>query len=471
MFHARLLVVALLASGCQYIAGLENAHLGGDGGIDAQRDGMMPDAPDGAEPNPVVQVPAGTITIDTRWSTGSVYVLNGIVIIGGAATLTIEPGTRIEGEQGAALVIARGAKIMAEGTAAQPIVFTSAQPDGQKTRGFWGGVAVLGAAPINTNHVGANQSDEASFEAFPNDVPEAKFGGASPHDNSGILRYVRIELGGYQIVVDREYNNLTLAGVGDATQVDHVQVHGGSDDGIEIFGGTVNLKHIVSSQNENDGFDASDGWRGKAQFVVVQNVAPSAAAESSNGYELDNHAPGDPAAFTAQPRTQPTVYNVTLIGKHDYVEGQGSFATVLRRGTGGQFFNHVIMSFPRGLEVRDAATADQLSIEDLFIKSSIIFGNDDMGRNWPSPQPSNDIDEASYFTQQTWMNRFVDPRLPAAAFSLTAPTFKPEAGSPALSGGMAPPNDGFFDAAATFIGAVGSDDWTLGWTAYTQPAP
>src|SRR5262249_31778720 len=135
-----------------------------------------------------------------------------------------------------------------------------------------------------------------------------------------------------------------------ATVVDFVQVHGGADDGIEFFGGTVNVKHIVSTQNQDDGFDTDNGWEGKAQFVVVQNATPEGSREASNGYESDNH--GTAASYTAVPRTLPTIYNVTIIGQHGYAAGQ-SWAAVLRRGTGGQYYNHIITGFPLGIEVRD----------------------------------------------------------------------------------------------------------------------
>src|SRR5207253_40977 len=145
---------------------------------------------------------------------------------------------------GSVLVIARGSKIMAAGTAAKPIVFTSNQADGQKTQGFWGGLLVLGAAPINVNKLSNPASDEATFEAFTTAQPEGKFGGTNAADNSGVMKYIRIEFGGFNFVADREFNNLTLCGVGSGTTVDFIQVHRGSDDGVEFFGGTVNVKHI-----------------------------------------------------------------------------------------------------------------------------------------------------------------------------------------------------------------------------------
>jgi hypothetical protein len=447
------------------------AACGGDDG-NADDDGtdtdaaVQPDAPD--QPG-TVRVNED-ITASTTWVKETTYILPRLkyVFIKDGATLTIEPGTKIVGEQGSVLVVTRGAKLEAAGTAAEPIVFTSAQPDGQRTPGFWGGVLVLGAAPINVNVNSTPTSNEATFEAFTSAIPEGKFGGDNAADDSGTLKYVRIEFGGFNFLADREFNNLTLCGVGSATEIDFVQVHAGKDDGIELFGGTVNVKHLISSQNQDDGFDTDNGWNGKGQFIVIQNVNPDSAGDASNGYESDNHS--TQASYTAAPRTLPTLYNVTLVGKADNAVGAGSFATVLRRGTGGHYYNHLILNFPKGIEVRDAATEAQITAGDLFFKNSIFFNNDALGDmdNWPAPQASNDINEETYFMNAVNNNREIDPGMPAAAFNRSAPTFKVNDGSPALTGGATPPSDGFFDATATFVGAVGATDWTTGWSAYPQ---
>ena len=408
------------------------------------------------------------ITTNTTFTADKVYKIPRLkqLFVEPGATLTIEPGTVIQGGQGAVLVITRGAKIMAVGTKEQPIILTTDQPDGMKSGGYWGGLLILGAAPINNNVNSTPPATEATFEAFTSAIPEGKFGGTNAADNSGKLKYVHIEFAGFNFVADREFNNLTLCGIGSGTEIDYVQVHGGSDDGVELFGGTVNIKHLVSSQNGDDGLDTDNGWQGKGQFIVVQNVAPQGSVEASNGFESDNHATA--ASYEAAPRTLPTLYNVTMIGNHDYVAGT-SFATVLRRGTGGHYVNHIITGFPTGMEFRDAATKTSLDMGNLYFKSSIIFGNGAGGVNFAPPQAANDINEASYMMDAAWSNRFVDPGLPAAITALAAPNWKPNAGAAALTGGATPPSDGFFDATATFVGAIGSDDWTAGWTSYPQP--
>lgn len=430
-----------------------------------------PDAPGGT-----VDTPTGgrvirlddDISTDTTFEAKNTYVIPRLkpLFVKNGATLTIEPGTVIQGEQGAVLVIARGSKINAAGTKDKPILLTSSQPAGQKSAGWWGGLLVLGAAPINTNVLSSPPSNEATFEAFTTAIPEGKFGGTNPDDNSGTIKYVRIEFAGFNFVADREFNNLTLCGVGRGTTVDFVQVHGGSDDGVEFFGGTVNVKHLVSSQNQDDGFDTDNGWSGKAQFVIVQNIShPPTLPEASNGYESDNH--GTAASYNALPRTSPTVYNVTLIGDHPYT-GVASYAAVFRRGTSGHYFNHIWFNFPLGPEFRDAETKAQLDGGNLEIRNSIFFNNDATSANMPVPQASNDIVEANYIDVAHGDQINVDPGLVADAMSKTAPNFKPMAASSALTGGATPPNDGFFDPTATFIGAIGDTDWTLGWTAYPQ---
>lgn len=430
--------------------------------------------PDAA--GPMIDGPAGVtevmvtdaITSDTTWTADHVYTLATMkqIFVKSGATLTIEPGTKVQGQQGSVLVITRGSKINAAGTKDKPIVLTSSQATGQKAAGWWGGLLVLGAAPINVNTLSTPASTEATFEAFTTDLPEGKFGGTKADDNSGVLKYVRIEFAGFNFVADREFNNLTFCGVGSGTTVDYVQVHGGSDDGVELFGGTVNIKHLISSQNQDDGFDTDNGWSGKAQFIIVQNIShPATLPEASNGYESDNH--GTAASYRATPRTLPTISNVTLIGDHAYT-GVASWAAVFRRGTGGHYSNHIWYGFPKGPEIRDAETAEQVTAGNLTVTYSMLFNNDASATNLPPAQAAGDINENLVFNDAAHDVMGTDPGLTADVLSKTAPSFKPKAGAAALTAGTTPPADPFFDASATFAGAVGADDWTAGWTAYPQ---
>jgi hypothetical protein len=446
-------------------AGAGGSTGGAGGGTDGGGAGGSGGSDDGG-PLPQIVV-NDNITADTTWSPENEYVLGyqKQIFVKNGATLNILPGTTVMGDASSVLTITRGAKITAVGTKEKPIIFTSKQPAGQKTAGFWGGLIILGRAPVNVNRP---SSSEAVFEAFTGSVDDGKFGGDDPHDNSGALRYVRLEFGGFAYATDREFNNITLCGVGDGTIIDYVQTHHGRDDGMELFGGTVNIKHLLSSQNEDDGFDIDNGWQGKAQFVIVQALWPQ-GADPSNGYESDNHAASP--SYAQDPRTKPTIYNATLLGKKDYSAGS-SFAAIFRRGSGGNYYNHIFANFPQGIEARDQATANQLAANELFIKNSIFFQNAADNSNFPStPTMPVDIDEKTIFLNPAWSNHQVDPGLPAEAFSLTAPKFQPAPGSAALSGGAVPPDDGFFEPTATFVGAVGSDDWTQGWTAYPQPTP
>ncbi len=465
MFRKLATLLGLVTLSCTAACG--DDPVAGDDEPTPDADVTMPDAPPGSQ---TIRL-NDDITVDTTFEAQNTYIIPRLkqLFVKDGATLTIEPGTIIKGEQGSLLVITRGSKIEAIGTAEAPIVFTSAQAEASRTRGFWGGVLICGAAPINTNVNSTPASTEAIFEAFTSSIPEGYYGGTSPTDDSGTLKYVRIEFTGFQFVAGREFNGLSLAGVGSGTEIDYLQSHASADDGIELWGGTVNLKHVVSSQNGDDGFDTDNGWNGKVQFLVVQHVNPDGSSDAANGYESDNHATA--ASFTAAPRTMPTIYNATLIGKPDYAVGSSSFATVFRRGTGGRYYNHLIYGFPRGLEMRDTATADQASSGNLSVQNSIIFHNDATGDddNWPAPQAAGDIVEQTFFEDVSWNNRFVDPGM-ALASSLTAPSFLPATGSPALTGGATPPSDGFYDTSATYVGAFGTVDWTEGWTAYPQPA-
>jgi len=443
-----------------------------------------PGEPPDAEPGPQTIVLNDPITEDMTFEADNTYILPRLqyVFVEPGATLTIEPGAEIRGQQGSVLVVTRGAKIEAVGTVEDPIVFTSDQAAGSKTPGYWGGVLILGAAPINVNTLSNPTSLEATFEAFTSAIPEGFFGGDEENDDSGTLKYVRIEFGGFNFVSDREFNNLTLCGVGSGTEIDFVQLHAGNDDGIELFGGTVDVKHIVSSQNRDDGFDTDNGWVGRGQFIIVQNVLPDGSREASNGYESDNHAVS--ASYIADPRTLPTIYNVSILGNAAYTGGS-SFATVLRRGTGGHYYNHVITGFPNGIELRDSATNNQVTAGNLHIQSSIFFNNDaaNDADNWPAPPtctpmpctPPADFDEEGIFmgevghTGVAWNNQEVDPGLDPDSFDAEAPVFALPNNSAALTGGATPPSaGGFFDTAATFIGAFGATDWTTGWTAYPQ---
>lgn len=403
------------------------------------------------------------ITANTSWTADKCYVLRTHVFVRSPAVLTIAAGTKIFGGLGTSLVVTQGAKLMAIGTATNPIVFSSSKAPGMRRGGDWGGVVLLGRAPINP------QGGTQFIEGFPATETRTVYGGTDPADSSGELRYVRIEFAGFELAPTKELNGLSCGGVGSGTVIDFVQVHMGSDDGIEMFGGTGNLKHIVISSPDDDGLDWDFGWTGKVQWLIIQQ-SPSLG---DSGYEADNH----PTDFDRTPRSMPTISNVTMVSNRSTTKNQPGM--VIRRGAAARLSNHIVAFFS-GLaaDVRDtqmlAAGGRAQVIADTYIRSSIFFNNAPNMDNFPAeaqtgtPPADNDgnlFDEAGVFgVNATSMNRVTDPMLTDAR-NLTAPNFKPMAGSPALTG-AAVPSDSFFDQTATYVGAIGATDWTTGWTAY-----
>ncbi len=394
------------------------------------------------------------IARDTCLSNDTVYVLNpkadgSYVKVKAGATLTIQPGTTVKGNPGSALVVTRGGQIIADGTQLQPIVFTSNRPVGMRRGGDWGGLLLLGRAP--TNWAGNNQL----FEALPATETDGRYGGDDPEDDSGVLRHVRIEFAGFEYQPNKEFNGLTLGGVGRGTTIDFVQVHRGSDDGVELFGGTVDLRHLLLTLNEDDGLDTDNGWTGRAQFVVVHHT--NGTSSDPNGYESDNH----PTDYGALPRTSPTIFNATIIG--DRGQSKPSFGAVLRRGTAGLYANHIFTDFSSAaLEVRDAATAAQVPLQ-LNIQHSIFANNAADGSNWSDAQ--TDLDERAAFAGAPGNVALADVGLDGVTDE-AAPSYLPTSSASALSGGATPPADGFFDPTATYIGALGQVDWTQGWCGF-----
>jgi len=384
------------------------------------------------------------ITADTTWTNNRTFVLLKDIFVRNA-TLTIQPGTIIKGRSGTSLVVTTSGRLVAAGTADAPVVFTA---DGTAPApGAWGGVILLGNAPINV------AGGTAEIEGFPSGTSGVTYGGNDPAHDCGSLTYVRIEYAGFELSLDNELNGLTVGGCGSGTVLDYIQVHKGADDGIEFFGGTVNLKHAVISQPDDDGLDWDFGWSGKAQFVIVQQNA----AVGNNGIEADNNN----ANNNALPRSNPTLWNVSLIGSNQApgTAGKTQLGALLRRGTAGLINNAIVAYFTdSNVDVNGTVSEGLATSGELAIASSIFYA--------PSnPNPWTAF-EQGIFVAGTPSNRDgVDPGL-VDPLDLITPVFAPASGSPALTGGGTPPSDGFFDSAATFVGAVGESDWTAGWTAY-----
>ncbi|MBL9038516.1 MAG: hypothetical protein JNG84_08400 [Archangium sp.] len=408
-----------------------------------------------------------SITADTTWTKANTYVLKNIVHVDGAK-LTIEPGTKIVGDRGSALIVTRTAQLLAEGTAAEPIVFSANFPVGMRGVGNnnWGGIVLNGKAAINVSG-GDNKAEGLA------DDPRNRYGGGATPDDAhscGKLKYLRIEFAGQPLSANDELNGLTLNACGTGTVVDYVQVHRGIDDGVELFGGSVNMKHLVITGSDDDGLDWDQGWTGKAQFMVVQQLP----GRGNHGIEADSNR----ADQDAMPRSMPTLFNATLIGRapdaSDPGEGR-SRGMVLRVGTAGALNNLIVTNFNDWAMFVDGSNSQgKWNGGSLVVRNSIFFKNATLP--WQDTKPSNLADggvpndpfnEETALTAPSLSNRSVDPSL-GNAMDATAPVFKPLSDSPALMGGATPPNDGFFDATATFVGAVGTTDWTTGWTAYPE---
>jgi len=380
-------------------------------------------------------------------SADKLWVLQGGVFIGGdntaKGTLSIEPGTKIVGSKGADfLVISRGSQIFAEGTADAPIVFTTAN-EGNTARGQWGGLILNGNAPINTcGTYSASTPCEATGEG-PGAKGTGVYGGNNPSDNSGVLKYVRVEFAGFEVSPDNELNGIAFQGVGNGTVVDYIQVHKNSDDGVEFFGGTVDVKHVLLTGNRDDSMDWTSGWQGRAQFVIIDQFEDAA----NNGIEADSlKSPMD-----ATPRSNPILSNFTILGtKGDAAKGGSS--VLLRRGSGVEFNNSIFQAAKKGcIDIDDAPTA--ASGEVVFIGNFINCVRPfeaEAGETWSV---------ADFFTSEDF-NELADPMLNG---------FVPAAGSPVVNlGDVTPFGDrhGTWFSAVDYAGAVkdANDNWYKGWT-------
>lgn len=389
---------------------------------------------------------SGDITGVRELSADSVYVLQGRVRVLEDAELHIPAGTLIQGDASVAptfLAVERGGKIFAEGTAEAPIVFTSSRNVGERQRGDWGGVVLNGRAQCNL--ATDNECVSEGGGGF--------FGGNDNEDNSGVLRYVRIEFVGYEVSPGNELNGLTLNGVGSGTTIEYVQVHQGLDDGIEWFGGTVNVKYAIITGASDDAFDYSSGWQGKGQFwVAVQDPD-----DADQGFEIDNNETDNDAT----PRVTPTVFNVTLVGKGPTggTEGESTQGILYRRGAWGTLRNFIAMGFEVGLDIDNTATFDGCASGDFTLASAIFSEN--------AALLNDDEDDETECTEaEGWSIAEADPQLAAAYVwpNLADLDLVPAEGSPALSDATAAPSDGFFEE-VDYIGGVapGGTPWYQGW--------
>ncbi len=385
-----------------------------------------------------VVILSGDILEDRTLSADYDYLLRDAVFVKDGVTLTIQPGVTLYGENATngTLVVAQGGKLMADGTADAPIVMTSDAAIGSRARGQWGGLIINGRAPTNQG-ITFGEGDTGAY------------GGNDPTDNSGVLRYVRVEYAGIEFSPDNELNGIAFQGVGSGTVVEHIQVHMNQDDGIEMFGGTVNLKYALVTGARDDSFDWTDGWIGKGQFWVAQQYGDDA----DNGFENDNSSKNNEAT----PRSAPTIFNVTLVGDPSGPESDSGL--LIREGAAGMYANFIVVGFNAvGLDINNESSHKQADDGNLIVKNSIFFSNGD--QNFGDEKDDDGFDEAAWAIGLG--NKENDPNL-VAPFNKDNPNFASGAGAASVTPAT-PPSDGFFDA-VNFIGGVSAtNDWTKGWT-------
>jgi len=423
----------------------------------------------------IVEV-SSDITTNTTWSADKIWRINNIVKVSDGTTLTIEAGTIIFGASASkgTLVVMRGGKIIADGTSSAPIVFTSDKAPGTRAAGDWGGIIIAGKAP---NNHGPSISLEGTT-----DIP---FGGNVSNDNSGTLRYVRIEFAGKIIENNKEFNSLTLASVGSATIIENVQCSYGLDDSFEFFGGTVNAKRLVSYKTTDDDLDTDIGHNGFIQFALCIRDANIGDIFFSNGIETDN----DPFGSTQPPLTKTVFANITIIGgkysADNTVTGYLQNGAHLRKNSSPTIYNSFITGFPVGIFMDDTKPGVSTNAvnEDLQIRNTILAGVENWGNNnWGGNTNNTNAPlrsagtPASGFQVNTWyytgsfnnsiLTKWQESGIDQSLFGSNNPLPQLTSGALLLTAGRwdnTPKASGAFFEKVGFIGAFGTDNWTAGW--------
>jgi hypothetical protein len=444
------------------------------------------DGPDGSSGgntnNPNNNILSGRISSDLTLKATNVYKLRGVVYLVDGATLTIEPGTRIEGEKTTrgALIVTRGARIIANGTREKPIVFTSNAST--PAAGDWGGIVLLGRATTNSsfNNVPGIGEIEGGIN---NGEGLGLYGGADDNDNSGSLKYIRIEYAGYAFLPDKELNSLTLGGVGRGTVIDYVQISYALDDAFEFFGGTVNASHLISYKTLDDDFDTDNGYRGNVQFGIVIRDSTIADKSKVEAFESDN----DPNGSSLSPQTSAVFSNITAIGPRAGTNNTGSAnflaGAQIRRNSGISIFNSVIAGWPIGILI-DASKGEpadkNIKAGVLNIRNTVIAGSQKPLEYAMSPTSTtgwNRDSVTSWFLTPAFGNNIYNTNEEinlTAAFNYSSPDIIPQSASPLLTGASftnSKLTDAFFKKTVNFRGAAGAagtedGDWWKGWSVF-----
>jgi hypothetical protein len=427
------------------------------------------------------------VTTSRTLFSDTVYVLSGYIKVKNGAVLTIQPGTKIVGDTnvtGSSLWILRGSRIIANGTAGQPIVFTSQRTAGNRKPGDWGGLIIIGNGIIN--RTGATILTEGGAAG----VAENYAGGTDNNDNSGVLRYVRIEFAGYDISngAGQELNALSSYAVGRGTTYEYIQTMAGLDDSFEYWGGAVDGRYLISYESGDDHFDWSEGYQGRNQFVIAfqtQRLVPRPGAgvfsSDPRGFEGDGCDPGVSgctvsATGTSTPYSKPVYANFTLIGPGQLagIPNDGNGGT-WRRGTAG-FFANGIMARWKGIaiNIRDAWTDSLLlNYDSLNIMNVLLTQN---GFNYDTTGAG--FGQAAVFTSDSHLafaSNVAADTLLGVSLNPAGLDWTPKAGSPATAGATTVPAakvGGFFAgswANTTYLGAADPSGakWWQGWTSYS----
>ena len=393
--------------------------------------------------------------------TGGTYTIKGYVYFTAGYTLSIPKGTILKSDvsQKGAVIIERGARIEALGTAQEPIVFTSGKPAGQRQRGDWGGIIILGNAPTNR---------PLSPAPLIEGGVDRRYGGNVANDNSGTMRYVRIEWAGIAAEPGSEINGLTLGGVGSGTTLEYIQVSYGNDDAYEFFGGNVNAKYLVSYATSDDDLDFDFGYTGKIQFAVVQRRPEIADTDAGNGVEADNDGTGT----SATPYTKPILSNITWIGPNGDAATQANlnFANRWRRAVRFEVHNSIMMGFPKGgFSLESAATADAYNTGESKFANNLVHA---LAAPYKADASAAGVITEAQIRTKAEANGTVtyasaNDIMLEAPFNWDAPNYLPKAGSPALTGASFAGLDAAFFTSVPHRGALGTSNWLTGWANFT----
>jgi hypothetical protein len=432
-------------------------------------------------PSQVDSTITGTITGKLHLSASKIYGLKGVVFVADGAELSLDPGTIVFGEVGAtsALCINRGGKIIAPGTAQKPIVFTSGVVAGQRDRGDWGGLLIMGKAPTNLGEapIEGGIADDATKKV------NGWYGGNDPHDNSGILTYVRVEFAGIAESPDNELNGLMLGAVGDGTTMHHIQVSYSGDDAYEWFGGTVNAKYLIAYNTIDDDFDTDNGFSGKIQFGLVKRMASVADISNSEAFESDN----DSKSSEKEPFTRPVFSNITAIGPMsdtNWTSGTGEGKYHARYLTGAQIrrnsrlsiMNSVFLGWPGGIELTNDNTVRAAGADSIMIRNNSFFGikNNKFFYFGSGTTPTANVD-ANWLLKPAFENEFVNGSGRVDALAKINEAFNMSNFNPlpmqnanymtTAKFDVSVLNDPYFDK-VNYRGAFGTERWDLPWANY-----